>query len=60
MDLIVLECEGLDRIQLAEDREQWQAFLNMVINIHVLQEAGYFFDQLSNCQFLKQNSASWS
>jgi hypothetical protein len=28
-------CEGVDWIYLAEDRDQWQAVVNMVMNLQV-------------------------
>jgi hypothetical protein len=33
MDLKETECEGVDRIDLAENRDRWWAFVNMVMNI---------------------------
>jgi hypothetical protein len=42
MDLRETEWEGVDRIHLAQDRDQWQALVNMVMNLWVPQKAGNF------------------
>jgi hypothetical protein len=33
MELKEIECEGVERIDLAENRDRWWAFVNMVMNI---------------------------
>jgi hypothetical protein len=35
MDLREIELDGMDWIDLAEDRAQWKAFLNTVMNLRV-------------------------
>jgi hypothetical protein len=35
MDLREIGWDGLDRIDLAEDREQWKALVNTVMNLRV-------------------------
>jgi hypothetical protein len=35
MDLTELLCSGMDWIDLADDREQWRALVNTVMNLRV-------------------------
>jgi hypothetical protein len=35
MDLIVIGCGGMNWIDLAQDRDQWRALVNTVMNILV-------------------------
>jgi len=42
MDLREIGCEGVDRIHLAQDRDQWRAVVNMVTKLRVAQKAGNF------------------
>jgi len=43
LDLRELGIEGANWIQLAEDRVQWQAFVNTVMNLWVPLESRIFF-----------------
>jgi hypothetical protein len=46
MDLGEIEWDGMDWIDLAEDRDQWRALVNTVVNLRVPYNAGKF---LSSC-----------
>jgi hypothetical protein len=35
MDLQEVGCEGMDWIELALDRDRWQALMNVVMNLQV-------------------------
>jgi hypothetical protein len=35
-DLRKVGCEGMDWINVAQDRNRWWAFLNVVMNLHVI------------------------
>jgi hypothetical protein len=48
MDLREIGWDGMDWIELAQDRDQWRALLNMIMNLQVPQNAGKFF---SGCTF---------
>jgi hypothetical protein len=49
LDLREIWIDGANWIQLAQDRVQWQAFVNMVMNLQV----PLFFDKVSDNQLLK-------
>jgi hypothetical protein len=42
MELQEVGCEGIDWIDLAEERERWWALLNAVMNLQVPSNAGNF------------------
>jgi hypothetical protein len=42
MDLRELEWDGMDWIDLTQDRDQWRALVNTVMNLRVPQNAGKF------------------
>jgi hypothetical protein len=46
MDLREIGWDGMDLIDLAQDRDQWRALVNTVMNLRVPQNAGNF---LSGC-----------
>jgi hypothetical protein len=42
MDLSEIGLDGMDWIDMAQDRDRWRALVNMVINLRVPQNAGKF------------------
>jgi hypothetical protein len=46
MDLKEIGCDGMDWINLAEDRDQWRALVKTVMNLWVPKNSGKF---LSGC-----------
>jgi hypothetical protein len=52
MDLMEIGINEANWIQLAQDRAQWWAFVNMVMNLQVPEER-IFFDKLSDNQLFK-------
>jgi hypothetical protein len=49
--------EGVNEIQLAQDRKKWRALVSVVINHRHPQNTLEFLDQPRNCQFLKNDAA---
>jgi hypothetical protein len=60
MDLREIRIDGVNWIWLAQDRIQWQAFVNMVMNLGLHKESRLLFDKLSNYQLFKEYPVPWS
>jgi hypothetical protein len=46
--------DGMDWIDLAKDRDQWKALVNMVMNFRVPQNAGIFLSSCTICGFSRR------
>jgi hypothetical protein len=53
MDLREIGIDEAYWIHLAQDRVEWRAFVNTVMNLRVPQEKFFFFDKLSENQLFK-------
>jgi hypothetical protein len=53
LDLREIGIDGVNWIWLAQDRVQWWAFVNTVMNLQVHKESRIFFDKLSDNQPFK-------
>jgi hypothetical protein len=60
MNLRETEWGGMDWINLAQNRDQLQGVLNMVVNISDSIKSLEIFEYLSNCWLFKKDSAPWS
>jgi hypothetical protein len=53
MDLREIGIVRVNWIRLVQNRVQWRAFVNTVMNLRIPQESRIFFDKLSNNQLFK-------
>jgi hypothetical protein len=60
LDLREIGIDGENWMQLAQDRFQWRAFLNTMMNFLFHKESRMFFDKLSDYQVFKECAAPWS
>jgi hypothetical protein len=54
IDLREIEWDGIDRIDLAQDRDQWRALVNTVINHRVPLNSGKFSSSCTNGGFSRR------
>jgi hypothetical protein len=52
MDLREIGWDGLDSIDMAQDRDQWRALVNTVMNLQVPQNFGTFLSSSIKLVFL--------
>jgi hypothetical protein len=57
IDLRDIEWDGMDWIELAQDRYQWKALVNTVMNIRVPKKCWGVLEWLHSWQLLKKGSA---
>jgi hypothetical protein len=57
MDLREIGWDVVDWIELAQDRDQWRALVNMVMNLRVPKNYWEFPEGLQNWQLLRKGSA---
>jgi hypothetical protein len=55
MGLKEIGCEGMDRINLSQDKNKWQALVNTVLNLWVPYDWGMGISQLRNYYLLKKD-----
>jgi hypothetical protein len=54
MDLGEIGWDGMNWIDLAQDRNQWMALVNMVMNLQVLENAGNFLSSWTTGSFSRR------
>jgi hypothetical protein len=59
MDLREIGWDGVDWIELAQDRDQWRALVNTVMNLRVPSNRWEFPEWLHNWQLLRKVSAPY-
>jgi hypothetical protein len=59
MDLVEIGLDGRDWIELAQNRDQWRALVNTVMNLRVPKNCWEFSKWLHNWQLLRKGSAPY-
>jgi hypothetical protein len=59
MDLGEIGWDGVDWIELAQDRDKWRALVNTVMNLRVPENFWEFPEWLHNWQLLRKGSAPY-
>jgi hypothetical protein len=54
MDHQELRCEGMDWIDVAQDRDRWWALVNAVTNLRVVRNAGNFLTSGEHISFSRR------
>jgi hypothetical protein len=59
MDLREIRWDGVDWIGLAQDRVQWRAIVNTVMNFRVLQNIGKLLSSCTSDRFSRRADLNW-
>jgi uncharacterized protein (DUF2236 family) len=60
MDLRQNEWDGMNWIDLAQDRDQWRSLVNKVMNLLMPKNVWKFLECLNGWRLLKKDTTPWS